>query len=227
MSRVDFEPKGSKGTMKCLVEEHEKEFSKLLNGNIEWISPTKAAGYKEFQLNKSILNWLGLPVDALKDFWPERGPQWDGIALDYDNKILYLLEAKSHFSEISPRSNNSDKSESNLQMIKESISDIKNYYGSNADIKDIWMDKYYQIANRLAFLKKMKKLSSEYDEAKYKDVKLIFLNFENDPTWGKDIAVPKGGWNKKYDQIWKEMDIDKNQLEKEGVLKIDIDTEKW
>lgn len=67
----------------------------------------------------------------------------------------------------------------------------------------------------------MKELRNE-KETNYNDVKLIFLNFKNDPTWGKK-AVKCDEWIKKYDKIWDELGVNKNMLEEEGVLIIDID----
>lgn len=56
----------------------------------------------------------------------------------------------------------------------------------------------------------------------YNDVKLIFLNLKNDTTWGKK-AVKCDEWIKKYDKIWDELGVNKNMLEEDGVLIIDID----
>lgn len=67
----------------------------------------------------------------------------------------------------------------------------------------------------------MKELSSV---AKYNDVRLIFLNFENDRSWeAENKSVPKGGWEKEYEKILQELHISKEQLLNEGVLIIDID----
>lgn len=227
MSRSYFTVKGSKGTLQCLVfvKEHKDDFDNELKTKLDWICPKKIKKgnkivYKECQLNRDVLKGLGLPANALDDFWPNRGPQWDGIAVG-DN-TLYLIEAKSHFSEIYSKYNS--KSKTNKKTIKDRISEIRNNYGSNANIK-IWMDNYYQIANRLAFLSKMKELSSS-DKAKYNDVKLVFVNFENDPTW-EDKAVPKDRWNKKYEDVLKELDIKKDKLKEGGVLIMCIDAKDW
>ena len=67
----------------------------------------------------------------------------------------------------------------------------------------------------------MKELSKN-KKTDYNDVKLIFLNFKNDTTWGTK-AVKCDEWIKKYNKIWDELGVNKNMLEEDGVLIIDID----
>lgn len=217
-------PKGSKGMIQILVEEHKDLLDKVLGVKLKWICPIKEDNFKELQLNgEKMCGELGLSREDFEDFWPSRQPQWDGIAKD-ENNNLYLIEAKSHLDEICPGNREPDGSNQeqnkNYGMKRESLLCIKKHYNSNKENK-LWLHKYYQISNRLAFLKKMKELRNK-KKTDYNDVKLIFLNFKNDTTWGKK-AVKCDEWIKKYDKIWDELGVNKNMLEEEGVLIIDID----
>lgn len=226
MNRNQY-PKGSKGMIQCLVKEHKSLLDEKLGVNLSWISPIESTNFKEYQLNGSFISdTIGFPPNEFYNFGPSRQPQWDGLAMDNEHKTLYLIEAKSRLSEIEPGNyltkdaNESQKANFNLK--KNAIMSLKNHYGSDSDDK-LWLHTYYQISNRLAFLHKLKKFTAV---AKYNDVKLIFLNFENDSSWksqSKNESVPYGGWKKKYANILQKLGISKEQLQNEGVLIIDID----
>lgn len=226
MNRNQY-PKGSKGMIQCLVKEHKSLLDEKLGVNLSWISPIESTQYHEYQLNGYFISTkIGLPSNAFDNFWPSRQPQWDGLAMDNKHKTLYLIEAKSRLSEIEPGNylaNDADENKkANFSIKKNTIMNIKNYYGSNSDNK-LWLHTYYQVSNRLAFLHKLKEFTTV---AKYNDVKLIFLNFENDSSWNsesKSQSVLGGGWKKKYANILQKLGISKEQLQKEGVMIIDID----
>lgn len=217
-------PKGSKGMIQCLVKEHKSLLDEKLGVNLSWISPIEENQFKEYQLNGDFISTkIGLPSNAFDNFWPSKQPQWDGLAMD-DEHTLYLIEAKSHLSEIKSGNykpnNTNEKKDANYNLKKNALINIKRHYAPDADDK-LWLHHYYQITNRLAFLRRMKELSSV---AKYKDAKLIFLNFENDSSWEtENKSVPKDGWKNKYKKILQELRISKGQLQNEGVLIIDID----
>jgi hypothetical protein len=48
--------------------------------NIVWMSPKAGDGYAEYR-DQAFLDLLGIkPTKTkLKDFWPNRGPQWDAL----------------------------------------------------------------------------------------------------------------------------------------------------
>lgn len=50
---------------------------------IEWLSPLRTDDYAEYR-DAAFLQKLGLAqhAAALKEFWPTRGPQWDGLGHD-------------------------------------------------------------------------------------------------------------------------------------------------
>jgi len=67
---------------------------------ITWLSPIADDDYAEYQ-DEAFLDLLGikLPKVSLSDFWPSRGPAWDGLGKSETEKV-FLVEAKSHISEV-------------------------------------------------------------------------------------------------------------------------------
>ena len=165
----------------------------------------------------------------MKVFGHNVNRKWDGIAISKD-KTLYLFEAKSHLSEISggnnlsPNEQNSQKIE-NFKIKEEAIMKVaKELYGVIG--KDYnWMHKYYQVANRLVFLEKMKELSPS---SNYKDVKLVFINFEKDPTWMIDNKhVSHQEWIDKFDKIFCDLGNIKQKCIENGVIVLTINAESY
>lgn len=212
--------------LQLLLTEHKEILSeKLKEKNIEslYLFPDDNGVFHEHQLNnKIIMDKLGLSRNDWKNFWPARQPQWDGILVNENKNTIYLIEAKSHKGEIGGRyspKKPSDQQIKNRERISESIQKVAKYYDVQIeDDNKFWLKTYYQIANRLAFQHKLKQLLPD------KTVKLIFLNFIKDPTWGKKAVQTKDDWDKKYCDIFKEMGLDKKKLENQGVIFInDID----
>lgn len=182
-----------------------KKLDVILKDELEWISPLEKENFQEYQLN-SLCNKWGMPKNCFSDIWPSRQPQWDGIALGRD-KMLYLFEAKSHKTEIQSGKNASDIN--NEKLIQESIKKMaKETFGKSLNDEElkIWRIKYYQISNRIVFSESLKRIAFGNNNAKFNRVKLIFLNFVNDTTWGKN-AVSDKEWVEKYIAIWKTMGI--------------------
>jgi len=67
---------------------------------IVWHSPLAEDDYAEYQ-DQAFLDLLGinLPKVPLSEFWPSRGPVWDGLGRSETGKV-FLVEAKSHISEV-------------------------------------------------------------------------------------------------------------------------------
>ncbi len=115
---------------------------------IAWLSPLREDGYAEYR-DGSFIDRLGvkLPNAPLGDFWPRRGPQWDGLGRAGSEKIL-LVEAKANISElISPACKASDDSKA---LITRSLQKVQEFLHVDLDID--WSGKFYQFANRLAHL---------------------------------------------------------------------------
>lgn len=142
------------------------------------------------------------------------------------SKTLYLIEAKSYLAEIK-RGNKlakqySKKQEDNYNMKCNSLRSLMNYFKVEGDSKeDIWLHKYYQISNRIAFHLKIKEM---IPNEKINNVKLVFLNFVNDPDWmsvGKHAS--SNDWEKKYNTIFNEMGVTKEQFTENEVLIWNVD----
>lgn len=66
---------------------------------LTWVSPLAKDRYREYR-DGDFLRAVGLAhlERALKQFWPQRGPCWDGLAALPNGCIL--VEAKSHVPEV-------------------------------------------------------------------------------------------------------------------------------
>ena len=214
--------KGSKRQMYEFSHNKEKSsvFTKIVGEEIQWFCPTDQG--QEMQLNnKQLIERFGLTQNFLNDFWPTRSPQWDGLALGIKTNTLYLIEAKAHITEIAPGNflakNANDQQRYNYNLKCKTLKGIKQKYGAIVD-DSIWLHKYYQISNRIAFLDKLKEIRKD------KDVKLLFVNFINDSYWKKKEMNPTtDDWNIKYQAIFKEMGLCINNMKELGVNVVIID----
>lgn len=136
---------------------------------IEWVSPLASESGAEYRdtaaLKKlEILDRLSTPI---AEFWPARGPVWDGLAKTSKGSPL-LLEAKAHIPEMaSPGTKASG--ESRLK-IEQSLEVARRHYAPRASAS--WSGTFYQYANRLAFQFYLKELNGV-------DARLVFLSFIN------------------------------------------------
>ena len=192
MARIQQGPgvKGSQKWIQKLVNEKPNLVNSLIRTQINlpdtdkitWLSPLAEDGYAEYQ-DQAFLDFLGnkLPKVSLSDFWPSRGPVWDGLGKSKTGK-LFLVEAKSHISEVlSPKTGAGQKS---LKKIKASLDDTKIFLNSNSEHD--WTSTFYQYTNRLAHLYLLRALNEV-------PAYLVFVYFVND----KDMNGPKSidEWN--------------------------------
>ena len=90
MGRI-IQPKGTKGSLKWIQDivnsnpaVLDDKINKTANFKkgivIEWLSPRAEDEYAEYK-DQAFLDLLEIsPLKVvLKDFWPSRGPQWDGL----------------------------------------------------------------------------------------------------------------------------------------------------
>ena len=143
---------------------------------ITWLSPIADDEYSEYQ-DQAFLDLLGIKLSkvSLSDFWPSRGPVWDGLGKS-DTGRVFLVEAKSHISEVlSPKTGAGVKS---LRQIKKSLNETKTFLHSNSDHD--WTTIFYQYTNRLAHLYLLRALNEV-------PAYLVFVYFVND----KDMNGPK------------------------------------
>ncbi len=217
--------KGSKCWMQKVVNPTAKDFfkdprllryhkylaNKLTNdeNGLVWISPLSKENYHEYKLNETKLQNIRRDILGLDDenfnkhfkFWPSQGhPVWDAIALSKDGTNLFLFEAKAHINEMETKCN--AKPGENRTIIEKSMSEAYKHFSvknNNPDdiIKDVWMQKYYQLGNRLTFLFYMNKIISP----KIRHTTLVLLNIIND-EYGK---TDRKAWNKHYIDFFKKM----------------------
>ena len=136
---------------------------------LSWSSPLASTQFAEYR-DEEAFRALGIaefPVRALADFWPRRGPVWDGLAVTDREKFL-LVEAKAQVAEVlSPPSKAGPKSKA---VIAAALEEARMFYAPRAS--KVWSEHFYQYVNRLAhqyFVAHVNCLPS----------RLVFLDFYN------------------------------------------------
>jgi len=211
MPRVPQDP-GIKGSQKW-IQKLANEKPDLLNSlirtrlnlpdanNITWLSPIAEDGYAEYQ-DQAFLDLLNvkLPNVSLSDFWPSRGPVWDGLGRSETGKA-FLVEAKSHISEVlSPKTGAGVTS---LRKIKKSLDETKSFLHSTSEHD--WTSTFYQYTNRLAHLYLLRGLNKV-------PAYLVFVYFVND----KEMNGPKSidEWNGALSLLTSYLGIGRHRLKK-------------
>ena len=197
--KADFERNKGRGTStygiielinnkKSILDEEIGRILSVGDLSITWTSPIPP-DYNEYY-DKDFLSELGVrkltdekyPLDQ---FWPKRGPQWD--ALGYGNGKGFIVEAKSHISELFRDINTSNPESS--EFIKKSLDEVKGKITPFADkrYEGDWTKVFYQYANRLAHLYYLRVLNEL-------DIYLVYVYFLNDPYWGINAVSSKEKW---------------------------------
>ncbi|MGM9949031.1 MAG: hypothetical protein ACI33P_02850 [Lysinibacillus sp.] len=166
--------------------------------SITWHSPIKKDGYKEYrnEFLELVEEWKE-KRNLLGDYWPRQGPQWDGVAVVQGKdgqKGLVFVEAKAHVNEMRSKSRAVD--EKSKKLIIRTLEEVRQHFESQASL-DIWLDRYYQLANRLAYLYIL-------NEKIGIPTWLVFCNFTDDNT---HIATDRDKWIKHYQEVFSVMDI--------------------
>ena len=136
---------------------------------ITWLSPIADDEYAEYR-DQAFIDLLDIKLAkvSLSDFWPSRGPVWDGLGKSDSGKV-FLVEAKSHISEVlSPKTGAGEKS---LRKIKKSLNETKTFLHSNSEHD--WTTTFYQYTNRLTHLYLLRALNKV-------PAYLVFVYFVND-----------------------------------------------
>ena len=169
---------------------------------VNWKSPLKHNNYYEFQddfLNVLIEDQKELAKyeTMLRQYWPKKGPVWDGIAIvngHNHQKGLLLVEAKAYTNETLSKIKAS--SPTSLHVIKQSIHVTQKAFGSNSS-DDPWLSRYYQLANRLTFL-------SILNDKLHIPTWLVLCNFVEDEYY-KPTTLKK--WLQHYQLVFNRLDI--------------------
>lgn len=141
----------------------------------EWVSPVPPE-FGEFK-DGAFLRALGLEAgrSALRQFWPQGGPVWDGLAivgLPDGQKTYVLVEAKSYPDEVIGSGCQAVEGGPSRILIESSLNATATWLG--VPLKEVWLGDLYQSANRLAHVYFLR-------EKLGKDARLVNLCFENDP----------------------------------------------
>ncbi len=146
-----------------------RELDLELSEEIEWLSPIVVEKYHEYY-DQGFIKRLGVKLNRrkLSDFWPRGGPHWDALGKTSNGRLL-LVEAKAHIPEMI--STSKAKSLKSINLIQNSLLEVKQYLGVSKDVD--WSDMYYQYANRLAHLYLLRVVNDLPAE-------LLFLCFIND-----------------------------------------------
>jgi hypothetical protein len=106
---------------------------------LNWLSPIHKDQWAEYR-DSRFLHTIGQAhlIEALKGFWPRRGPQWDALAKDESGRV-FLFEAKAHGAEMT---SSCQAGATSLQVISRSINTAKLSFGARPDSD--WLNGYYQ-----------------------------------------------------------------------------------
>jgi hypothetical protein len=210
MPRIPQSPgvKGSQKWIQKLVNEKPDLLNSLIrtqldlpdSDKITWHSPLAEDGFAEYQ-DQAFLDLLNikLPNVSLSDFWPSRGPVWDGLGKSETGKV-FLIEAKSHISEVlSPKTGAGVKS---LKKIKKSLDETKSFLNSNSEHE--WSSTFYQYTNRLAHLYLLKALNEV-------PAYLVFVYFVNDKEMSGTKSIDE--WNGALSLLTSYLGIGRHRLQ--------------
>ncbi|MGE5480257.1 MAG: hypothetical protein ACM3U1_07485 [Chloroflexota bacterium] len=134
--------------------------------------------------------------EAWKAYWPQSGnsQNWDAIArITVEGKTEYVfVEAKAHTEEL--KSSCGAKSSESVEKIKIACKETQKYFELNHVNSALWLQTYYQFANRLAFLHFLLK----------NDVKahLLFIYFYGDKNEKGNCPDTKAGWDESLEKMY-------------------------
>ena len=220
MSRV-AQSEGKRGSLKWIqrtINDHSSlidgELLPMLKGahSIRWRSPLRQDDFAEYR-DAAFLKQvdLGELSDALAQYWPQRGPQWDALGVSNRGDVL-LVEAKAHVAEMcSPATQASRTSRVKIEAALATTAQAL-----HAKPRAAWTDVFYQLANRLAHLKFLR--NSEVPAW------LILVNFIGDA----DMKGPRTAaeWDAAYRVVYHVMGIDMSAGLMKNVRHVYLDVSK-
>ena len=179
---------------------------------IEWLSPLESDGFAEYR-DDQFLEHLGVNLDKrpLKDFWPNSGPRWDGLARTSSGRLL-LLEAKANIPEFDSDPTKATSRDS-LEKIKAALVETKKFLRVKSETD--WSQCFYQYTNRLAHLY----LLREWNKL---NACLVFVYFVNDWTVCNRGPVSQEGWETAIALAQKHLGIPRSRWISENVKDVFI-----
>ena len=179
---------------------------------IEWFSPLRCDEYAEYS-DRNFIDRLGLKLKncPLNKFWPERGPNWDGLAKTDKGQVL-LVEAKSYIEEMREKGTGAS-SDASIAKINCSLKKTQKFL--DADLSEDWSKyPYYQYANRLAHLYLLAELNGI-------DAYLLMIYFLNDSDMGGPDS--SGLWKVAIQKQYVDMGLPQNHRLSDRVINLYLD----
>jgi hypothetical protein len=178
MDHHEYARKGSQRWLQVAVNRDPESLNRTIRSamglpgsvEIQWMSPLESHSFAEYRDTAALKRCeITLERRPLADFWPSRGPVWDGLARTSRGEVL-LVEAKAHIPElVSPRSRATEPArgriEKSMREVQETIAP------KTVGVVD-WTHTFYQYANRIAYLY----LLREENQVPAHLVNIYFLN---------------------------------------------------
>lgn len=222
---VKKEYRRSQRWMQYFVNEATDELNRLIHDatgiatdcEIHWKSPLASQDYVEYR-DQAFLNQIGTsaPKVPLKDFWPNKGAVWDGLATTSSDDVI-LVEAKANIPEFAS-SPCGAVAQSSLDLIHQSLGKVQRFMKvhQNRQNPELWANAFYQYANRLAHLYYLRELNKV-------PAHLIFLDFYKDPDSGETGVKSADEWKSLILLVESCLGIPRNSPLMKFVHHIDID----
>lgn len=180
---------------------------------ITWLSPRADDAFAEYS-DDAFLSKLEVRLDrrALRDFWPPRGPQWDGLGKAASGEF-FLIEAKAHIGELLSAA--CAAAPASRKVIERSLGDVQRALGVRG--APGWTGRCYQYTSRLAHLHLLRHLNK-------KPASLVFVYFLNaDDVQGPTTAEE---WTGAIGLMQVMLGLDDDRIERRlgnGVIEVFID----
>lgn len=171
----EFAWHGSKLLIQMFVNNERKkmQLDKLIGlGEIKWFSPLSIENFKEYKLIDFFnmhdeFNIQNLNITELSKI----KSQWDAIGISPDGTLI-LVEAKAHLDEMEDNEDNINK-----RKASRDFPIISRLISSTMGNDPIWVEKYYQLANRYTYLDNLNNAGIK--------TKLVYIYFVNDVSYVK------------------------------------------
>jgi hypothetical protein len=185
-----------------LLTKYVKKTLNIQSDEIEWVSPVRDDEYAEYR-DKGFIEKLGLKSlkVPLKEFWPNKGPQWDALGRGSNDEV-FLVEAKANIPEVVTPPMGA-KSESSIALIQDSLSATKKFLKVKNNID--WSGTFYQYTNRLAHLYYLRVLNKI-------PAYLLLIYFIGDKTVDGPESIQE--WNAALTVVKKYLGVSNHQLSK-------------
>lgn len=215
MTRI-AQPLGNKGSLRWIQLAIAERWSSLEQPilenlpnatRIDWRSPIATDDFAEYR-DGEFLDVIGLSHlrPALRDFWPDRGPQWDALGVTNQQHVI-LVEAKAHVREMcSPGTAAGPKS---LAHISQALNACAEQLGAR-QARASWTEHFYQLANRIAHLHFLRSFGVP--------AFLVLVNFIND----QDMQGPstQEAWEAAYQVAFHVMGLPKRNAMSPYILHV-------